>query len=242
MSHIPLRRVRAAEMFPIKYSGNFKSSPADGRITQPPSPFCVGRTRNRRSRCITWSDEIIDDALGDNDADDGRDAELQDNEEVAQEPVEPDDLQDDVAPLGGRIDADKVPEDESYRDYWTLNSDLLIIHHLKPRWKLFDPSNEYILPIPLEYIDVTRNTVTDLDDASEARIKDAWYDNADASRKLSCSWTGQTRFNLLHPKPPKGFAWQDGRLTELQKTTRPPTVNVELWQFMDKHQRREERS
>ena len=181
VSNIPLMRVKAAEMIPIKYSGNFKFPLADGRVIQPPSPFCVDRIRNRRSRCITWSDEIIDDALGDNDTDDGQNVELQDNEEVAQEPMEADDLQDDVAPLGGRIDADKVPEGENYRGLWTLNSDVLIIYHLKPRWKLFDPSNEYILPIPLEYIYVIRDTTTDLDDASEARIKDVWYDNADAS-------------------------------------------------------------
>ena len=108
VSFIPLRRVKAAELFPVMCSRNLKFPLADGRVTQPPSPFCVDRTRNRRCRCIAWSDEINDDALGDNDADDGENVELQDNEDVVQDPLEADDMQDDVAPLGGRIDADKV--------------------------------------------------------------------------------------------------------------------------------------
>ena len=95
-------------MFPIMCSGNFKFPLADGRVTQPPSPFCVDRIRNHRSRCIVWSDEITDDALGDNDADDGNNVELQDNEDVAQDPMEDDDMQDDGAPLGGRIEGDKI--------------------------------------------------------------------------------------------------------------------------------------
>ena len=98
VSLIPLRRVKSAEMFPKMYSGNFKFPLADGRVTQPPSPFCEDRTRNRRCRSIAWSDEIEDDALADNDADDGRIAELQDSEDVVQDPLEADDVQDDVAP------------------------------------------------------------------------------------------------------------------------------------------------
>ena len=173
-----------------------------------------------------WSDEIADDALGDDDADDDGNAEPQDDEEVDQGPL--DDDMDDLMPLGGRIDSDKVPGDEDYRDLWALNSDVLTILHHEPRWKLFDPTNEYILPIPLEYIDVTRNTTTDLDDASEARVRDVWYDHLDAGRKLSYPWAGQTRFELLHPKPPKA---SHGKMDDGLRDREPQDLPQSTWIF-----------
>lgn len=65
----------------------------------------------------------------------------------------------------GRVDkSDDIPEDDpELKDYWTLTGDVLIIHHLKPRLKLFEPK-EGSLPIPLKYLDIVRRTRTDLDE------------------------------------------------------------------------------
>ena len=70
---------------------------------------------------------------------------------------------------------------------------------------------------------------TNLDDESEAIIKDVWYNNPDEGKELSGVWTGQTVYELLHPKPEPGFEWQSGRHTKIQKTERPPNIMVDVW-------------
>ena len=143
-------------------------------------------------------------------------------------------LQIELRSHGGRVDINAsgdadIPDDPELKDYWTLTYDVLVIHHLRPRIKLFEPT-EGSLPIPLKYLDVLRTTRTNLDDASESWIMDeVWYDNPDAGRELSSPWTGKTIFDLLKPKAPEGHEWQAGRLTKVQATSRPPNIRVEEW-------------
>jgi len=90
-------------------------------------------------------------------------------------------------------------------------------------------------PIPIEYIDILRTTVTDLDTLSEAKIDDYWNQDiepGDGPRELSGPWTGKTIFQLFRLAPPN-HEWQSGRLTKLQTTTRPPTQWVENWRDMN---------
>ena len=143
-----------------------------------------------------------------------------------------------VEESGGRVDCDEqgranVPEDPELKDYWTLTNDVLAIHHLKPRLKMFVPT-EQTLPIPVEYLDIMRTTVTNIDNELERRIVDYWYDNPQAGRDLTIPWTGRTTFDLLKPKPDPGWSWQAGRLTKIQKTTRPPDIRSEEWGHMSK--------
>ena len=70
-------------------------------------------------------------------------------------------------------------------------------HHVEPRVKLYSPREESFT-IPLEYIDVSRTTHTNLDVVQESRIDDYW--NIDGSRDLSDPWTGFTQFTLLEDK------------------------------------------
>ena len=51
-------------------------------------------------------------------------------------------------------------------DYWTMQGDLRVRHHLRPRTELFVPE-ESIMPFPQKYIDVTRRTRTTLESPSE---------------------------------------------------------------------------
>ena len=74
-------------------------------------------------------------------------------------------------------------------------------HHVEPRVNLYSPREESF-PIPLNYIDVSRSTHTNLDVMQESRIDDYW--NIDGSRELSDSWTGFAQFTLSDQKPPDG--------------------------------------
>ena len=47
-------------------------------------------------------------------------------------------------------------------DFWSITGDFIYRHHVEPRVKLYVPREESF-PIPLKYIDVTRNTHTSLD-------------------------------------------------------------------------------
>ena len=45
--------------------------------------------------------------------------------------------------------------------------------------------------------------------------------NIDGERILSEGWIGPTRFPFLNNRSPKGYSWEDGRLTKAQVTSRP---------------------
>ena len=74
--------------------------------------------------------------------------------------------------------------------------------HVEPRVKLYS-SREESFPVPLEYIDLSRTTHTNLDVKQEKRIDDYW--NIDDSRDLSDPWTGFTQFTLLEEKAADGY-------------------------------------
>ena len=82
-------------------------------------------------------------------------------------------------------------------------------------------------PVPLQNIDVTRSTQTDLDVLQEKRIDDYW--NVDSSRHLSDSWKGFPKFTLLKERPPKEYMWSGRRLTKIQATARPDHAGPEFW-------------
>ena len=83
-----------------------------------------------------WSNEATDEDIPlDEDREGNRGTEVKDDESLILEPDDDDDMIDDVVWSGGRVDYDQVPEDEAGTDYWTLNSDVLVVHHRKPRWR-----------------------------------------------------------------------------------------------------------
>ena len=73
---------------------------------------------------------------------------------------------------------------EARNDFWSTSGNCIYRHHVEPRVKLYSPREESF-PIPLEYIDVSRTTHTNLDVIQERRIDDYW--NIDGSRDLSDS-------------------------------------------------------
>ena len=81
-----------------------------------------------------------------------------------------------------------------------MSENFMYRHHVEPRVKLYSPREESF-PIPLNYIDVSRTTHTNLDVKQEKRIDDNW--NIDGSRDLSDNWTCFTQFILLEEKRSK---------------------------------------
>ena len=119
-----------------------------------------------------------------------------------------------------RIGLNRLTKDdaEARNDFWSMEGDFVYRRHIEPRVQLHVPKED-TFPIPLNYIDVTRATYTNLDVMQESRSDDCW--NLDVDRRLSESWTGFTKFTLLNEKLPKGCMSSGGRLTQIQATTRP---------------------
>ena len=92
---------------------------------------------------------------------------------------------------------------------------------------------------PLQYIDVSRTTQTNVDVMQERRVVDYW--NIDGSRDLSNPWTGFTQFTLLEEKPPGGYMWSGRSLTRKQLTSTPDHLWPELWKSMGKHAKLKEK-
>ena len=127
---------------------------------------------------------------------------------------------------------------EAINDFWSMSGSFIYRHHVEPRVKLYSPREESF-PIPLQYIDVSRTTHTNLDVKQEKRIDDYW--NIDGSRDLSDPWTGFTQFTVLEEKPPDGCMSSRERLTRKQLTSRQDHLWPELWKSMGKHAKLKEK-
>ena len=78
---------------------------------------------------------------------------------------------------------DSLPDaGEAINDFWSMSGSFIYRHHVEPRVALYSPREESF-PVPLQYIDVTRTTHTNLDVKLEKRVDDYW--NIDGSRDLS---------------------------------------------------------
>ena len=115
------------------------------------------------------------------------------------------------------------------KDYWTVRSDFIRIHHVTPRTSLFDPSKCSDLPIPLEYIDIFRETRTDIEQERYGRvltneITDIWNraPGAEMPADLPEPWTGSTTLYLLGGDPGAGYTRILGRVTKNRSSDKPP--------------------
>ena len=69
-------------------------------------------------------------------------------------------------------------------DFWSIPGDFIYRRHNEPRVQIYVPKEE-TFRIPLQYIDITRSTHTDLDVLQEKRTDDYW--KVDFNRRLSDS-------------------------------------------------------
>ena len=118
---------------------------------------------------------------------------------------------------------------EAKNDSWSITWEFIYRHRVEPRVKLYVPRGGSF-PIPLKYIDVTRNTHTSLDVLLEKHIEDFW--KVDGETELSDAWTGFARFILLDERRPDGYTWSGERLTRKRTTSRPDNVWPDMWKHM----------
>ena len=91
---------------------------------------------------------------------------------------------------------DSLPDaGEAMNDFWSMSGSFIYRHHVEPRVKLYSPREESF-PIPLEYIDVTRTTHTDLDVKQEKRMMII----GTLMALETCLILGQVSHNLLYSK------------------------------------------
>ena len=122
---------------------------------------------------------------------------------------------------------DSLPDaGEATNDFWSMSGNFIYRHHVEPWVKLYSP-REKSFPIQLKYIDVSRNTRTNLAVRQERRIDDNW--SIDGSRDLFDCWTGFTQCTPAEEKPPDVFLLSGWRLTRRQVTSRPDHLWPELW-------------
>ena len=127
---------------------------------------------------------------------------------------------------------------EAMNDFWSTSGNFIYRHHVEPRVQLYSPREEPF-PVPLEHIDVSRTTHTNLVVKQERRIDDYW--NIDVSKDFSDSWTGFTQFTLLEEKPLNGYTWSGVRLTRKQLPSRPDYSWPELWTKLGRNAQLKER-
>ena len=167
------------------------------------------------------------------DEEDGSTEDASDDKEDADDDDEDDDDEDEpTAPL---------PEDFS-KDYWTVHVDTIKRHHIARRTTLFDPSTATDLPIPLEFIDIFRETRTDIERQRHSSlatndITDVWYrcPGVPPHDGLPEPWVGTTTFYLLGPNPGKGKTRICGRDTKNRTSDKPPHIWPEIWTETPQH-------
>ena len=76
-------------------------------------------------------------------------------------------------------DDSTMDDAEARNDFWSITGDFICRHHVEPRGKLYVPREESF-PIPMKFIDVSRNAHTSLDVMQEKNIDDHW--NVDGER------------------------------------------------------------
>ena len=84
---------------------------------------------------------------------------------------------------------------EAINDFWSMTGNFIFCHHVEPRVKLYSPREESF-PIPLEYIDVSRTTHTNLDVIQERRVDDTGI----SMDQVICLILGQVSLSLFYWK------------------------------------------
>ena len=60
-------------------------------------------------------------------------------------------------------------------DFWSTSGEYLVRHHINPRTEMYTPGED--CPFPTKWLDVHRETTTNIDLKAEKCIKDYWWDS-----------------------------------------------------------------
>ena len=205
-STITVKRFKAPEVTPVKNGESFIFPVAEGDLQQHGKPRIIKRPSTQRPQS-SQIEENDDEIARRNSWIPGS----ENSPEQSAENLRPEDVPDIAT---------------SERDFWTCTKQVLIRHHQIPRTKTYVPTED-TCPIPLKYLDIMRKTETNLEHLGESEIRDYWTREGEV--ELSAPWTGRTIIWILLPDPPPGHRHNNGRITRIQKTTRPDSIWPEDW-------------
>ena len=122
--------------------------------------------------------------------------------------------------------------DEEPKDYWEQRGSYLVRVHRIPRRTTFSPAHcEEECPFDLESLDLTRLSCTNGQENLEGiprETRDCWCGSKAYDEKPSMhEWVGETRFDFLHPEPPKGYYWCNHQLFRNSPRTSCKPIRVE---------------
>ena len=100
------------------------------------------------------------------------------------------------------VDEPEEPEiqvigDESTMDYWELQPESMIRHHVFPRKALFSPMSVEELPCDFHRLLPSRTSKMQFEDGTEKEHVDEWTSPEDPFRRGQLSWLGTTEIKLL---------------------------------------------
>ncbi len=136
------------------------------------------------------------------------------------------------------------------RDTWSVQGSYLVRTHNRPRTALFSPleAADDLPPIDLKHIDVARTTrpiFSGQQWPSLELIEDCWNGHPSDQRAIqhpddgsTLTWTGETMFERVLPKPPKGKTWCGPDLVRARRgSKRAPDVHPYHWHLMSQKAR-----
>ena len=127
---------------------------------------------------------------------------------------------------------------EAMNDFWSMSWSFIYRHHVEPRVKLYSPREESF-PIPLKYIDVSRNYSYEF--GCQAGKNASMIIGISMVQEI-CLNLGQVSLSLLQEeKTTNEYMWSGWRLTRKQLTSRPDHLWPELLEKMGKNTKLKEK-
>lgn len=115
-------------------------------------------------------------------------------------------------------------------DYWERRGLFLVRVHKTPRRRLFSPAEATDpSPIPIDELDVLRQTKTNSDMTEEKDIEDVWCEDL-PNRELSQEWTGETFFEPLSTTMQHWTCLGARTRDEKAKNDKTPNIWPEPWE------------
>ena len=106
-----------------------------------------------------------------------------------------------TTPIPEDMDDDLVTEEQTH-DHWTLQGNVLIRNHIKPRIKPFFPHDAWKCPVDVANLDSVRISSGEFMSGAPVHREEKWTDNVLSHLPFPEPWTGQTKFLVLHQQKP----------------------------------------
>lgn len=102
-----------------------------------------------------------------------------------------------ITPVPDDTDDDLLAHAQSH-DYWQVQGNNLIRHHVVPRIKPFFPYDAWQCPVKVDDLESGRITSGTFVSGGNLSLEDTWTDNVQSHVPMPEPWTGQTQFTIAH--------------------------------------------